>query len=77
MKVYLFDTINGLFEGETFEEPDIIRYEEGMTAISPPAYEHGQVPVFDHRRNGWTVIPISVAKQLLDSNMTESTENKS
>ena len=77
MKVYLFDTQNGFFEGETFEGPDIIRYEEGMTAISPPAYELGQIPMFDHRGNEWKVIPIAVAKQLLNCNRPELTENKS
>jgi hypothetical protein len=67
MKVYLFDTQNGLFEGETFEEPDMLKYEEGMTPIPPPEYEHGQIPVFDHRKNGWAVIPTTIARQLLSN----------
>jgi hypothetical protein len=77
MKVYLFDTQNGLFEGETFEEPDMIQYEEGITAIPPPEYEHGQVPVFDHRKNEWAVIPLTIAKQLLNGTTTEPTEKMS
>lgn len=77
MKVYLFDTQSGLFEGETFEEPDMIQYEEGMTATPPPEYTHGQVPVFDHHKNEWSVIPISVARQLLNGTMSEPTENRS
>lgn len=77
MKVYLFDTQNGLFEGETFEEPDMIQYEEGMTVTPPPEYAQGQVPVFDHHKNEWTVIPISVAKQLLNGITLKLTENRS
>jgi hypothetical protein len=77
MKVYLFDTQNGLFEGETFEEPDMVQYEEGMTPIPPPEYEHGQVPVFNHRKNEWAVIPLTIAKQLLNLKTSESTEYKS
>lgn len=77
MKVYLFDTQNGFFEGETFEEPFMIQYEEGMTAIQPPDYDHGQIPVFDGRKNEWEVIPVTVAKQRINSTTPESTENES
>lgn len=75
MKTYLFNTENGLYEGETFENTDTIRYVDGMTPVPPPGYEHGQVPVFDHRNNKWAIIPVSVAKQLLQINGadTEST----
>ncbi|BCS52483.1 hypothetical protein [Geobacter sp. SVR] len=66
MKTYLFNTDNGLYEGESFEEPDILRYEEGITTVPPPAYRHGQVPVFDRRRQVWEVIPIAIARQLLN-----------
>jgi hypothetical protein len=76
MKVYLFDTENGLFEGETFEDPEMLQYEEGITTIPPPEYEHGQVPVFDHRKNEWAVIPLTIAKQLLQ-NQSANTESKS
>ena len=76
MKVYLFDTQSGLFEGETFEEPDMIQYEEGITPIPPPEYEHGQVPVFDRRRNEWAVIPITIARQLLYLNDDANMESK-
>ncbi|HIJ86118.1 MAG TPA: hypothetical protein HPP97_00375 [Desulfuromonadales bacterium] len=65
MKTYLFNCENGIYEGETFEELDMLQYEEGMTIIPPPAYEHGKVPVFDRRNNEWVVIPIAIAKQLL------------
>jgi hypothetical protein len=65
MKAYLFNTENGLYEGETFEEADMLQYEEGITPVAPPDYEHGQVPVFDCGKNDWAVIPITIAKQLL------------
>jgi len=76
MKTYLFNIENGLYEGETFEEPDMIQYEDGMTPVPSPDYEHGQVPVFDRRINEWTVIPITIAKQLLQINEA-NTESKS
>lgn len=65
MKTYLFNTENGLYEGETFEEADMLQYQEGITTIAPPDYEHGQVPVFDRRKNSWAVMPIVVARRLL------------
>jgi hypothetical protein len=77
MKAYLFNTENGLYEGETFEEPDMLQYEEGITPVPPPEYEHGQVPVFDRRKNDWAVIPASIAKQLLQFKDDAGTENKS
>ena len=68
MKVYLFDKNTGLYEGETFEEADMLKYDEGVTTIQPPDYEHGQVAVFDCRKNEWAVIPVTIAKQLLRLN---------
>lgn len=68
MKIYLFNTENGLYTGETFEEADMLQYEEGITTVAPPDYAHGQVPVFDRRKNSWTVMPIAVVRQLLGSN---------
>jgi hypothetical protein len=67
MKAYLYNTENGLYEGEAFEDPGQIPGEAGITPVAPPAYEHGQVPVFDRRNNSWAVIPISIARQLLTS----------
>jgi hypothetical protein len=76
MKAYLFNTENGLYEGETFEEPDMLQYEEGITPVQPPDYEHEQVPVFDRQKNEWAVIPTTIAKQLLNISTSESTETK-
>ena len=77
MKAYLFNTENGLYEGETFEEPDMLQYEEGITPVPPPDYDHGQVPVFDHRKNERAVIPVTLARHLLNQRNGEESENRS
>jgi hypothetical protein len=75
MKAYLFDIENGLYEGETFENADMLQYEEGITTVPPPDYEHGQVPVFDRRNNVWIVIPVTIIKQWLRLNDETNTES--
>lgn len=77
MKTYLFNVENGLYEGETFEEADMLQYEEGMTPVPPPDYEHGQVPVFDRQKNSWAVIPLTIARQLLNISTPDPTEKTS
>lgn len=76
MKVYLFNNESGLYEGETFEEAGMLQHAEGITPIPPPDYEHGQVPVFDRRKNEWAVIPVTIAKQLLRLNDEANMESK-
>jgi hypothetical protein len=76
MKAYLFHTENGLYEGETFEDADILAYEDGVTNIPPPDYEHGQVPVFDRQKGAWTVVPVTVVRQLLKVSPPCSSESK-
>ncbi len=76
MKAYLFNNENGLFEGETFEDADMLAYEDGITPIPPPHYEHGQVPVFNRQKNAWVVIPITIASQLLNISQSSSAESK-
>ncbi len=75
MKTYLFNPENGLYAGETFEDTDMLQYEEGITPVPPPDFEHGQVPVFDCQKNEWTVIPVTVARQLLNLGSDKVTEN--
>jgi hypothetical protein len=77
MKAYLFNVDNGLFEGEAFEDPEMLQYEEGITPVPPPEYEHGQVPVYDRLNNNWNVMPINTAKQLLNIRTSDSTGNRS
>jgi len=76
MKAYLYNEENGLYEGETFENGDTFKYVDGITTIPPPDYEHGQVPVFDRRKNAWAVIPVTIAKQLLRLDDEENTGSK-
>jgi hypothetical protein len=41
-----------VYEGETFDESGIIvKLQKKITAIPPPALEHGQVPEFDRQKN--------------------------
>ncbi len=67
MKTYLFNTENGLYEGESFENADTLQYVDGITPVRPPAYEHGQVPIFDSRENRWTVLPVNIVRQRLST----------
>jgi hypothetical protein len=75
MKVYLYNEKTGVYEGETFEEADMIQHEKGLTTAPPPDCGHGQVPVFDRQNNSWTVIPVSIARQLLHISPSNSREN--
>lgn len=77
MKTYLFNIENGLYEGETFENADTLQYVEGMTPVPPPDFGHGQIPVFDSGENAWSVIPVNIARQLLNLRPSDSTEIKS
>ena len=74
MKVYLFNPENGLYGGESFEQADMLQYEEGTTSIPPPEYRHDQVPVFDRQNNAWVVVPVTVARQLLNLKTVNTTE---
>lgn len=77
MKTYLFNADNGLYEGEAFEEDGMLQFEEGITVIPPPDYEPGLVPVFDCRKSAWALIPLSIARQLLNVSPSITTENQS
>jgi len=74
MKVYLFDSENGLYAGVTYQGPDRLQTEDGITAIPPPEYQSGQVPVFDHQQQEWVVIPTTIARQLLHPGLPRSQE---
>lgn len=74
MKAYLFNPENGLYEGETFTEEELVRYEEGITLIAPPRHESGQVPIFDTSHLVWKLLPIkTVHEQLVEKIDTGTT----
>ena len=75
MKAYLFNSATGLYAGEIFVEDDRLEEEDGITPLPPPAYESGQVPVFDRQKKEWTVIPTTIARQLLNISPPRSQEN--
>lgn len=58
MKVYLFDTANGLFSGEDYYDQKDLSEEEGMTTTPPPGRVSGTVPVFDLSIRGWKLVPV-------------------
>lgn len=62
MKAYMFNTENGLYEGETFVAADMLEYEVGVTTVAPPAHEAGFVPVFDVHQQMWTLMPLAQAR---------------
>lgn len=76
MKAYLYDTETGIYEGEIFEEAAMLQYEKGLTTSPPPDYEYGQVPVFDRQNNVWSLIPVSIARQMLAISPSKSGEGK-
>lgn len=67
MKTYLFNVESGLYEGEAFEDADMLQHQDGITTVAPPDYGHGLVPVFDSLKNEWTVISVNMARRLLNS----------
>lgn len=75
MRAYLFNDENGLYAGETFEEPDKLQYEEGITSVPPPEFKHGQIPVFNRLKNEWHVIPLTIARNFIAGNTPESNES--
>lgn len=64
MKAYLFDTETGVYQGETFEYDDKIDEKEGMTAVAPPPYGTGQVPMFDAANKVWNAMDVSLVRRL-------------
>jgi len=62
VKVYMFNTENGLYEGETFVAADMLEYEDGVTTIAPPVHEDGFVAVFDVYRQKWSLMPMALAR---------------
>jgi len=67
MKAYMYDTETGLYEGETFESEDFIKLEDGLTTSAPPSYDKGQIPVFDLNEQRWSLVPLTVMRERLNT----------
>jgi hypothetical protein len=67
MKIYLFDPESGIYQGEDFADDLPMCPGRGVippyaTAIAPPSYVCGEVPVFISRDQQWQILPVSAAK---------------
>ncbi|MBJ6748690.1 hypothetical protein [Geomonas anaerohicana] len=61
MKVYLFNTEDGLYLGEDFADDAMTGGWDlpvGTTAIAPPPYGRREVPVFVAEENRWVLRPV-------------------
>jgi len=56
MKVYQFNTDNGIYAGELFEDECQLAYVDGVTQVPPPHYGNGHVPVFDLNSGTWSLM---------------------
>lgn len=63
MKVYLFNTASGLYEGEDFRDAGEVREDDGITNLAPPVNRSGQVPVYDRNRGMWQLVPIDLLRK--------------
>jgi hypothetical protein len=55
MRVYFYDSVTGIFQGEEFEYDEKVRSIDGATTVAPPPYERGTVPVYDRQERCWTL----------------------
>jgi hypothetical protein len=73
MKIYLFNPDSGVYLGEDFSDDQPIGQDRcslpsDATAIAPPPYKSGEVPVFRSAENRWRVAPVAaLAKAAADA----------
>lgn len=58
MKVYLFNTVSGVYGGEDFCEDRYFDEGDGMTALAPPDSKPGHLIVYDTALRKWTQAPV-------------------
>ncbi len=63
MKVYLFDTASGVYQGEDFLDPAELAEAEGTTRQPPPPPEPGQTPVYDQATAAWHLVSSTVLRK--------------
>ncbi|ANA39836.1 MULTISPECIES: hypothetical protein [Geobacter] len=55
MKIYFFDCVTGVYQGEGFEDETMAGTIDGATTVAPPPYGRGEIPVYQCRSRTWTV----------------------
>jgi len=64
VRIYFFDAMTGIYQGEAFEEERLAERTDGVTNIPPPVYPSGQIPVYDQATACWTLVSTDDARQL-------------
>lgn len=67
MKVYLYNTDNGVYLGEDYSSEKTALVVEGETTIAPPPYERGEVAIFDRASSQWRVLRIDRVQNMIKS----------
>jgi hypothetical protein len=66
MKIYLFNPENGIYEGEDFTDAALLPGREAIpthaTALAPPSYTKGEVPVYLAAEKTWVIRPVSAVR---------------
>lgn len=65
MKAYMFDLESGMYQGEVYEDANLMKYVDGITTIPPLQYGDDEVVVFDQNEQKWSVKTISEMRKLL------------
>ncbi len=63
MKVYLFDTASGVYQGEDFLDPTEFDEAEGATNQAPPPPEPGKIPVYDQATAAWKLVAATILRK--------------
>ena len=67
MKIYLFSSETGIYQGEDFADPLPMKpgchaVPADATIIAPPLCKHGETPVFDAALKRWEVRRLASAR---------------
>lgn len=63
MRVYLFDTNSGLYEGEDYWVSGDVSEYEGVTILAPPKVENGQLLFYDTTIGDWKLVQTDSLKK--------------
>jgi len=64
VRIYFFDAMTGIYQGEAFEEEILAERPDGVTSVPPPTYASGQVPVYDQSTACWALVTTDHARKL-------------